>query len=95
MKYFLAFLLVSVLTAVPISAAQYKNFDYAAVCLLESDFEWENATKVFRTVVKIPAAGDYNLYLDMASQERNQVTLLIDGKELPLSLIHISEPTRH
>ena len=83
MKYFLAFLLVSVLTAVPISAAQYKNFDYAAVCLLESDFEWENATKVFRTVVKIPAAGDYNLYLDMASQERNQVTLLIDGKELP------------
>lgn len=83
MKFFLISALLAGLAATILPAAQYRNFDYAAVHCPEKDFEWDSAEKSFHAEIEVSATARYNLYLDMTSQGRNKVTLRVDGKEVP------------
>ncbi len=82
-KRILTLLLFSGVAAIVLPAVEYGKLDYAAVSIPGTDFKWEDAAQVFRTTLKIPAEGKYNLYFDMAAVERSSVKLQIDGKEIP------------
>ncbi len=83
MKMPFRMLIAGLLSFAWLSAAEYNGFQYAAVRQLPEPFHWNSASGELRAYVTVDAAGKYNLYLDMASQERSRVTLLIDGKDVP------------
>ena len=59
-----------------LNAAEYQNFQYEDVVALHGQNQ-------YRTRFSVASDGEYSLYVDANNRSREDVELLIDGKQVP------------
>lgn len=70
------FCFLSLACCMVLNAAEYQNFQYEDAVALHGQNQ-------YRTRFSVASDGEYNLYVDANNRSREDVELLIDGKQVP------------